>query len=94
MCLASHVAGRGGYYFSKLKGNQENGTMYVLIPKNNTVRRVIFVGSNIRGKFKRDLKIKFRDFKFRDSNQSSLGAWHCCTSDDVIDTRARDLLCC
>ena len=23
---------------------------------------------------------------------TSLGAWHCCTSDDVIDTRARDLL--
>ena len=49
------------------------------------------MGSNFRGKSEKALKINFRGFKFRDSNQSR--AWHCCISDDVIDTRARDLLC-
>ena len=49
------------------------------------------MGSNFRGKSKKALKISFRGFKFHDSNQSR--AWHCCISDDVFDTRARDLLC-
>ena len=35
-----------------------------------TVWRVIFVGSNFRGKSEKALKINFHDFKFRDSNQS------------------------
>ena len=35
----------------------------------NTVWRVIFVGSNFRGKSEKTLKINFRGFKFRDSNQ-------------------------
>ena len=35
-----------------------------------TVWRVIFVGSNFRGKSEKTLKINFRGFKFRDSNQS------------------------
>ena len=36
----------------------------------NTIWRVIFVGSNFRGKSEKALKIIFRGFKFRDSNQS------------------------
>ena len=36
----------------------------------STVWRVIFMGSNFRGKSKKALKINFRGFKFRDSNQS------------------------
>ena len=44
------------------------------------------MGFNFRGKFEKALKINFRGFKFRDSNQSR--AWHCCTSDDVINTRS------
>ena len=48
------------------------------------------MGSNFRGKSEKALKINFRGFKFRYSNQS--GAWHCCTNDDVIDTRARERL--
>ena len=56
-----------------------------------TVWRVIFVGSNFCGKSEKALKINFRGFKFRDSNQSR--GIHYCTSDDVIDTRARNLLC-
>ena len=35
-----------------------------------TVWRVIFVGSNFRGKSEKALKINFRGFKFCDSNQS------------------------
>ena len=35
-----------------------------------TVWRIIFVGSNFRGKSEKALKINFRGFKFRDSNQS------------------------
>ena len=37
---------------------------------DGTVWRVIFVGSNYRGKSEKALKINFRGFKFRDSNQS------------------------
>ena len=49
-----------------------------------------FRGSNFRGKSKKALKVNFRGLNF--VTATSLGAWHCCTSDDVIDTRARDLL--
>ena len=35
-----------------------------------TVWRVIFVGSNFRGKSEKALKINFCGFNFRDSNQS------------------------
>ena len=43
----------------------------MVVDKNtNTVWRVIFVGSNFRGKSEKALKINFYDFKFRDSNQS------------------------
>ena len=35
-----------------------------------TVWRVIFVGANFHGKSEKALKINFRGFKFRDSNQS------------------------
>ena len=42
------------------------------------------MGSNFRGKSKKTLTINFHGFKFRDSNSAtSLGAWHCCISDDV-----------
>ena len=54
------------------------------------VWRVIFVGSNFRGKSEKALKI-FVVLNF--VTATSLGAWHCCISDDVINTRARDLLC-
>ena len=37
---------------------------------DNTVRWVIFVGSNFHGKSEKALKINFRGFKFRDSKQS------------------------
>ena len=64
---------------------------------NNTVRdnfvlQIIFMGANFRGKSEKALKIIFRGFKFRYSNQTSPGAWHY-TSDNVIDTRALDLAC-
>ena len=36
---------------------------------DNTVWRVIFVGSNFRGTSEKALKINFHAFKFRDSNQ-------------------------
>ena len=36
----------------------------------DTVWRVIFVDANFRGKSEKALKINFRGFKFRDSNQS------------------------
>ena len=35
----------------------------------HTVWRVIFAGSNFRGKSEKALKINFRGFKFRDSSQ-------------------------
>ena len=42
------------------------------------------MGSNFRGKSEKALTVNFRDFKNRDSNSAtSLGAWHCCISDDV-----------
>ena len=56
---------------------------------NITVWRVIFVGSNFRGKSKKALKINFMVLNF--VTATSLGAWHCCISDDVIDTSARNL---
>ena len=34
------------------------------------IMRAIFMGSNFRGKSENALKINFRGFKFRDSNQS------------------------
>ena len=34
-----------------------------------TIWRVILMGSNFRGKSEKALKINFRGFKFRDSNQ-------------------------
>ena len=49
------------------------------------------MGSNFRGKSEKTLKNNFCGLNF--VTATSLGAWHCCTSDDVIDTRARDLLC-
>ena len=57
----------------------------------HTVWQVIFMQSNFRGKSKKALKINFRGLNF--VTATSLGAWHCCISDDVIDTRARNLLC-
>ena len=48
------------------------------------------MAGNFRGKSEKALKINFCGFKFRDSNQSR--GWHYCISDDVINTRARDLL--
>ena len=65
--------------------------------------RVIFVGSNVRGESEKALKIIdiidyvnvvyniYVKINFRVFKAISLGAWHCCISDDVIDTRARDL---
>ena len=50
----------------------------------NTVWRVIFVESP-----KRPTKLIFVVLNF--VTATSLGAWHCCISDDVINTRARDL---
>ena len=38
---------------------------------------------------KRPSKLIFVVLNFVTAN--SLGAWHCCINDDVIDTRARDL---
>ena len=40
---------------------------------------------------KRPSKLIFAVLNFVIANNP--GAWHCCTSDDVIDTRARNLLC-
>ena len=48
------------------------------------------MAGNFHGKSEKALKINFRGFKFRDSNQSRGVAL---LSDDVMDTRARDLLC-
>ena len=48
------------------------------------------MGSNFRGKSQKALKFNFRGLNF--VTATSTGAWQCCTSDDVIDTRARDLL--
>ena len=45
---------------------------------------------NFCGKSEKALKINFRGLKFRDSNQSRGVA--CCTNDDVINTRAHDLM--
>ena len=50
----------------------------------------VCMAGNFRGKSEKALKINFCGFKFRDSNQSR--GWHYCISDDVINTRARDLL--
>ena len=44
---------------------------------------------NFRGKSEKALKI-FMVINFMTA--ISPGAWHCCTSDDVINTRARNLL--
>ena len=57
---------------------------------SGTVWWVIFVGSNFHGKSKKALLIKFRILNF----VTATSPWvrHCCTSDDVIDTRAHDLL--
>ena len=55
------------------------------------VWRVIFVGANFRGKSERPSKLIFVVLNF--VTATSPGAWHCCTSDDVIDTRVRDLVC-
>ena len=49
-----------------------------------------FRGANFRGKSEKALRINFRGFKF--VTEISPGAWHC-TSDDVINTHARSLLC-
>ena len=48
--------------------------------------RVIFVES-----LKRPSKLIFVVLNFMTA--TSTGAWHCCTSDDVIDTGAPYLLC-
>ena len=48
------------------------------------------MGVNVRGKSEKVLKSNVYGFKFRDSNQSTC-TWHCCTSDDIIDTSAHDL---
>ena len=45
---------------------------------------------NFRGKSENALKINFMVLNF--VTATSPGAWHCCTSDDVIDTHASDLL--
>ena len=58
-----------------------------------TVWRVIFVGSNFRGKSEKALKNNYHGFIFVTATSLRLVAWHCCTSDDVINTRTRDLLC-
>ena len=50
------------------------------------VWRVIFVESP-----KRPLKLIFVVLNF--VTATNPGVWHCCTSDDVIDTRACNLLC-
>ena len=49
------------------------------------------MAGNFRGKSEKALKINFCGFKFMTA--TSPGAWHCYTSDDVINTRSRDLLC-
>ena len=49
------------------------------------------MGSNFRGKSEKALKLIFVVLNFVTATRQ--GAWHCCTNDDVIDTRARDLLC-
>ena len=45
-------------------------------PKYIHVWRVIFMGANFSGKSEKALKINFRGFKFRDSNQSRGVALH------------------
>ena len=50
------------------------------------VWQVIFVESS-----KSPSKLIFMVLNF--VTATSLGAWHCCISDDVIDTRTRNLLC-
>ena len=44
--------------------------LIILCESLHTVWWVIFVGSNFHGKSEKALKINFRGFKFRDSNQS------------------------
>ena len=56
------------------------------MPDPNTVWRVILVGANFRGNLKRPSKSIFVVLNF--VTVTSPGAWHC-TSDDVIDIRAR-----
>ena len=49
------------------------------------------MGANFCGKSKMALKLNFMVLNFVIA--TSPGAWHSCKSDDVIDTRAHDLLC-
>ena len=50
--------------------NWFNTILYPSLPCMFTVWRIIFVGSNFRGKSEKALKIDFHGFKFRDNNQS------------------------
>ena len=57
----------------------------------NTVWRIISWGLTFVESLKRPSKLIFVVLNF--VTATSPGAWHCCTSDDIIDSRARDLLC-
>ena len=48
------------------------------------------MGANFSGMSEMALKINFRGLNF--VTATSPGAWHCCISNDVINTHARDLL--
>ena len=48
------------------------------------------MAGNFRGESEKALKINFVVLNF--VTATSPGAWHCCISDDVIDTHARNLL--
>ena len=66
VCLLNYHAScyiPGSYVANKM-------TLGFLRHFQGTVWRVIFMGANFRGKFEKALKINFRGFKFRDSNQS------------------------
>ena len=56
-----------------------------------TVWQVIFVRGNFVESPKRPSKLIFVVLNF--VTATSPGVWHCFTSDGIIDTRARDLLC-
>ena len=73
----------GAIQYITMKGREESIKHATCI---YTVWRVIFVESS-----KRPSKLIFVVLNFVIA--TSPGAWHCCTSDDVMDIRACDLLC-
>ena len=51
------------------------------------------MGANFVESLKRPSKLILKFVVLHFMTATSPAAWHCCTSDDVIDTRTRDLLC-